>query len=331
MHSAYRLPIAISLACLFSLNLFMVLSQSPELLAKQMASWVIGLGLFFVGHQIIPKNTKKYQWLLFGLSCIFILLPIVSNLIVRGSRRWLYFGGLSLQPSELVKPLLLLFLVNANQPLLLLIPALLIALQPDLGSALSLLSLTIPSLLNQTKYIKICLLAFVVITLASPLIWKFGLHDYQRHRIVYFLEPQKDPLNKGYNLIQSMIAIGSGGLVGHGFKQGSQGQLSFLPEKHTDFMFASLSEELGLVGIIILLASYTVLVVSLIKKAYTYTEKSHSLFTLSIAALIWFQVFVNVGMNLGLLPVTGIPLPFVSVGGSSIMSLLFSLGIIFSA
>jgi len=158
------------------------------------------------------------------------------------------------------------------------------------------------------------------------------LHDYQKERIVNFLNPLSDPLNKGYNVIQSKIAIGSGGFWGKGYKKGTQGQLLFLPEKHTDFMFATTAEELGMVGVFIVLATYYLLISTLFKKAFLITNnRALFLFTIGIAIQIWMQTFVNIGMNLGILPVTGIPLPFLSVGGSSIMTLLFSIGVIYSS
>lgn len=179
---------------------------------------------------------------------------------------------------------------------------------------------------------KIALIALGVLILFSPLIWKFGLHDYQKHRIEVFLNPTADPLNKGYNVIQSQIAIGSGGIFGKGYKKGSQGQLLFLPEKHTDFMFAATSEELGLFGVGLILFAYYLIVRGLISKAFATTNnRPLFLFTLGIAIQIWFQVFVNIGMNIGILPVTGIPLPLLSVGGSSILATFFSLGVIFSS
>ena len=319
------LSFLISLCVLFGLNTFMVLSLTPALFPKQFLSWIIGIVLFFIGRLISPKNTKASIWLFYVGSIILLLLPIILGNITRGSRRWIDIGPLSIQPTEITKPFIALFLVNSLAPWWLILPVLVILFQPDLGSALSYIMLSIPIILSNKKLIRIFCIGLIAVTILSPLIWKFALHDYQRNRLVYFLEPQKDPLNKGYNVIQSTIAIGSGGLVGKGFKQGSQGQLKFLPEKHTDFIFASLSEEIGLVGIIVLLSTYLLLIKSLLQKAFHTKDQALKLFTLAITCQIWFQVFVNIGMNMGILPVTGIPLPFISVGGSSLMSLLFSL------
>jgi rod shape determining protein RodA len=189
-----------------------------------------------------------------------------------------------------------------------------------------------PVIIYNRKFLKISLIIAAIFLTLSPLIYNFVLHDYQKERIVTFLNPSSDPLDKGYNVIQSKIAIGSGGFFGKGYKKGTQGQLLFLPEKHTDFMFAATAEELGFVGISIILLAYYFLIKTLIDKAFLIrNNRILFLFTLGIALQIWMQVFVNIGMNIGILPVTGIPLPFLSVGGSSIMTLLFSIGIIYSS
>jgi len=331
MTKNFRLPLIISLTALFFLNMLMVLSQEPSLVLKQLFSWIIGLVLFAIGTQIHPKNIKPYRWLLFIFSTILILSPILLNNITRGSRRWINIGGLSIQPSEIVKPWLLLFLVNTNLPILFFIPVSLILIQPDLGSAVSTAVLALPTIIYNKKLLTISIIIGIIAIFMSPIIWKYGLHDYQRQRITTFINPQSDPLNKGYNVIQSQIAIGSGGFWGRGFKKGTQGQLLFLPEKHTDFIFAAMTEEMGFVSVFILILSYFLLINTLIKKAFSSTDKAQLLFTLGIASQIWIQAFINIGMNIGILPVTGIPLPFVSVGGSSLMAFLFSLGIIFSS
>jgi len=326
------LPVVISLAFLFCINILMVSSVASGSVFKQIFAWIIGMVLFFVGRFINPKQITSSKWLVYIISCILLLTPIILNNITRGSRRWIDLGFTSIQPSEFVKPWLLLFLVNTNFPILHLIPVGIIMLQPDLGSALSVLFLSVPIIIYNKKYFKISIFICFISLLSSPIIYRYFLHDYQKERIVNFLNPSADPLDKGYNVIQSKIAIGSGGLFGKGYKKGTQGQLLFLPEKHTDFMFATTAEELGTVGVLIVLTSYYLLISTLFKKAFLVTNnRALFLFTLGIAIQIWMQTFVNIGMNLGILPVTGIPLPFLSVGGSSIMTLLFSLGVIYSS
>jgi rod shape determining protein RodA len=332
MSKNFWLPVIISLGILFSLNLLMISSLAPQLLVKQIISWAIGLVLFFIGTQINPRQIVSSKTFIFIISCLALIFPIIVNNFTRGSRRWIDFAGVSFQPSELVKPWLMLFLVNTNFPFLILIPVAIILIQPDLGSAISVLLLLSPLVLYSPKILKTSLLIGLILVVLSPLIWKFALQEYQRHRILNFIDPQSDPLGKGYNVIQSKIAIGSGGILGKGYRKGSQGQLLFLPEKHTDFMFAATAEELGLTGSFLIIFSYFLLIKTLFDKAFTLKQdRQLFLFTLGIAIQIWAQAFINIGMNLGLLPVTGIPLPFLSVGGSSIMALMFSLGIVFSS
>ena len=326
------LPIVISLAFLFCINILMISSIAPESILKQILAWIIGLILFFIGRFISPKQITSSKWIVFVVCCLFLFTPIALNNITRGSRRWIDLGFTSIQPSEFVKPWLLLFLVNTNLPLLHLIPVGIIMLQPDLGSALSVLFLLVPLIIYNKRLFKMSLIIGSILLLSSPLIYRYVLHDYQKERIVNFLNPLSDPLDKGYNVIQSKIAIGSGGFWGKGYKKGTQGQLLFLPEKHTDFMFATTAEELGTVGVFIILTAYYLLISTLFKKAFLIVNnRALFLFTLGIAIQIWMQTFVNIGMNLGILPVTGIPLPFLSVGGSSIMTLLFSIGVIYSS
>ncbi|MBP9817804.1 rod shape-determining protein RodA [Candidatus Shapirobacteria bacterium] len=315
-----------------AINILMVSSLAPSSVIKQIVAWAIGIGLFFIGSQINPEQIKSSKTVLFILSCLMLLTPILLNNITRGSRRWIDVGPLSFQPSEIVKPLLLLYIIHSNVPYLIAIPVAIIMMQPDLGSAISVMFLLAPVVLYNQKLFKIGLIVLAIGTALSPVIWNKVLHDYQKHRILNFIAPQSDPLGKGYNVLQAKIAIGSGGFFGKGYRQGTQSQLLFLPEKHTDFMFSAIGEELGLIGICTIIFCYFLLIKTLITKAYTTTSnRALFLFTLGIALQIWLQSFVNIGMNVGLLPVTGIPLPFLSVGGSSIMTLLFSLGIIFSS
>lgn len=329
-----KFPIAliISLVVLCSFNLLMISSLAPSVLLKQIMSWFIGIILFFIGLQINPKQTKPYRWSIFFFSCILLLLPIILGNLTRGSHRWINIGSLTLQPSEIIKAPLMLFLSTTSQPLFLLIPVLIVMLQPDLGSAITISVLILPTIFYNRKLLKISLLLGIIFIILSPVTYRYFLKDYQKQRIINFIKPNSDPLGQGYNLIQSQIAIGSGGLFGKGYRQGTQGQLLFLPEKHTDFIFAATTEELGFFAISIICLAYFIIIKTLIDKAFlTNNNLPLFIFTLSIGIQIWTQSFINIGMNLGLMPVTGIPLPFMSVGGSSIMSLLFSLGIIYSA
>lgn len=322
----------VSLLFIFmSLNLLMISSLAPDLLFKQTIAWIISSGLFLLGTQINPNLNSKSRWILFISSCILLLIPIISGNITRGSHRWINIGPISIQPSEIVKPTLMLFLASGQNPILHLIPVLIVASQPDLGSAITIFILIIPIILYSPKLFKIVIIITICLIITLPITWKYFIRDYQKNRIETFLNPQHDPLGQGYNLIQSKIAIGSGGFWGKGYRQGTQGQLLFLPEKHTDFIFAAIGEELGLVSMILILFLYYLLLTTLIKKAFT-TKHNKTLFFFSLGIIfeIWIQATTNIGMNIGVLPVTGIPLPFLSVGGSSLMALLFSIGVIYS-
>lgn len=320
----------IGLGILFATGMLMVFSTAPQLATKQLVSWIIGLAWFYWGKQLSHKIESSTKIVILVTSCILLLTPLFLGSNIRGSHRWINIGPASLQPTEFVKPILMLLVANTNHPYIILLPVLITAMQPDLSSALSILLLAAPSIFYNKRLKKIFLLGMLVVTLLSPIIWQFGLKQYQKDRIYTFLNPEKEALGRGYNVIQSKIAIGAGGFWGNGFRQGTQSQLKFLPEKHTDFIFASLGEELGQVGILVIILAYYLLLKSLLDHAFDTSSKEHTIFTLGICLQIWVQIIANIGMNLGILPVSGIPLPFISVGGSSIMASLFALGIIWS-
>lgn len=320
----------LGLFILFCLSLFIILSSKPEVALKQIISWIIGLGLFFIGRQISFQHSKNTLYLMYFACLAFLLFPILLNTAVRGSSRWLTFGFASLQPSEIVKPILLLVISNLPHLALVIAPVVITLLQPDLSGAVTFTLLAIPIILSSRKLLKKSLVFFFIFLLISPLIYKFGLKTYQQQRLASFINPESDPLGKGYNIIQSKIAIGSGGILGNGFKGGSQNQLKFLPERHTDFIFATMAEELGLIGVILLIVSYLLLFEGLISKYKASNHPTQRVYISGIIFLLWAQILANLGMNLGFLPVSGAALPFVSVGGSGIMAFLFSLGIVYS-
>ena len=331
MGKSHFTTIIICIISLFCFNILITSSLAPSSIPKQLFSWMIGFFFFIICQNINLKQIKYNKWLILGLSSLLLIAPIIFSANVRGSKRWIGMGFFKLQPSEIVKPWLAAILASTQNHLLLVAPVLITLAQPDLGSAISLCLMIIPLFFYNKTTRKHVIIAISILLLASPLIWRFGLKDYQKSRVISFTNPQSDPLGKGYNLIQSKIAIGSAGIFGKGYKQGTQGQLLFLPEKHTDFVFAALTEELGIIGCLILLFTYIVLIKTLIEKAYQNKKNPQQfIFTLITAVEIWSQTFINVGMNIGILPVTGMPLPFISVGGSSIISLLISLGIVFS-
>lgn len=275
---------------------------------------------------------------LYIISVLLLLITILFGESVRGSTRWLNLGLFSLQTSEVVKPFLILFYANFLSQknlkpknlltfgLLSAIPFFLVFKQPDLGSALALLA--IPLILYISNYFKPKTLLIIALFLAViiPIGLKF-IKPYQSKRIESFINPYSDSSGGGYNVIQSTIAIGSGRFFGKGVSLGTQSHLNFLPERHTDFIFASFVEEFGLLGSILILSSFFVLFQTMINNATNLKDRGLYLTQLAILTLFSFQTAINIGMNLGLAPVTGITLPFFSYGGSSLISSFAIIGI----
>ena len=278
----------------------------------------------------------------FGVGMILLGLVLILGKTVFGAQRWIDLGNFQFQPSEPMKLFLILFLAHALSlreahqlhrtgfitfTVLLVIAFTLVALQPDLGTA-AVFGLVTLSLLLTAKLPRAFWLSLLgVAVIALPMAW-LNLKDYQVARIETFLRPTADPLGAGYNIIQSLIAVGNGGLFGQGFGQGTQSQLDFLPVVHTDFIFAGIAESVGFVGSAILLSVFAVLILRSLNIARRAPDRFGSSIALGIASLWFIQVVVNVGMNLGLAPVTGIPLPFISAGGTALVTNLAALGIV---
>lgn len=332
--------IFLSLSALLVLGLAMVRSVAPSLFSHQLANVVLSLGLFFLFSQIDFRVYPSLKFVFYGLSLLSLIVTFVFGGVTRGSVRWLQLGSFTLQPSELVKPFLILtlaaFLISrpirdlksllANL-LLLFFPGLMIFLQPDLGSSLVVVFFWLVMVLAKGAPKRLVILVVLAGLIFLPLGW-FGLQPYQQSRITTFINPFSDQLGSGYNMIQSMVAVGSGRLTGRGLGRGTQSHLNFLPERHTDFIFASLSEELGFLGSLFLILVYGFLLWRILKVARSTKEKLGFLICLGVFSLFFFQVFVNLGMNLGLVPITGITLPLVSFGGSSLMASLICLGVV---
>ena len=328
-------------ALLFFLGLLVLQSVSPDLFGIQLLFGLIALVVYILVSQIDYQIIFSLHPVFSILSTGLLILTFVIGELTRGTHRWLDFGSFSLQPSEIAKPFILvsfaviLTTVSQNLPkitkilLFSLLPAFLVFFQPDLGSFLVIFSglLVIQFAKIPFKYVILFILSLSLLSIPSYL-WL--LKDYQRDRINTFINPYADPLGKGYHVIQSVISVGSGGALGKGLGQGSQSQLRFLPEQHTDFIFASLTEELGLVGGSIVLLLYAVIFYRIYTVSQRTTDPSATLVSLGILRMLFFQVFVNIGMNIGVAPVTGITLPFLSYGGSSLLSLAILLGIVSS-
>jgi len=320
------------------LGLVTIWSTAPELFASQFAFFVTGIIIVLLLSKTDPSLIFGISGSFYVVSILLLLLTALIGKNTRGSIRWIDLGFFNLQTSELIKPLLAVYYaqyISKNNLrnlksfflflLLALIPVILVAKQPDLGSAITLFVLPL-ALLVYSGHLKRLLILFVISTaLFVPLESKL-LKPYQRERIDSFLNPYKDPQKSGYNVIQANIAIGSGGLFGKGVRLGTQSQLNYLPERHTDFIFASFAEEFGLLGIVVLLSAYFVFFSTILKINAQLRQKNHLFLSYAVFTIFFFQTVINVGMNLGLLPVTGITLPVFSYGGSSLLSFAILIG-----
>jgi rod shape determining protein RodA len=339
---AVLLLMALGLLSLFSLS-----SVSAFPFFGRQLLWA-GVGLVFLFFASLVDfrlyKTQSYVVLFFyGITLVLLAIPLLGNFTVRGVQAWLTFGSVFLQPVELAKLALIILLakyfskrhieIYRIQHLIvsgvyLAVPAILVLLQPDLGSAVVLMFIWIAVVVFSGMKLR----HFFVLTLLAVILtvfaWGFFLAPYQKDRITTFLNPYDDPQGAGYQMIQSMIAVGSGKLWGKGLGYGSQTHLHFLPESETDFIFATFAEEWGFVGSLVLLALVFVVLWRIIRIGLVNSDNFSRLYTLGFAALIFSQAFIHIGMNMGVLPITGITLPFVSYGGSSLVTLLIGVGIL---
>lgn len=334
---------AIVLLCLGSFGLFILLTISEKYFVQQLMYLVVAFILLFVISRIDAELLWWFAPIGYVLANLFLLMSYLGPSI-RGATRWILVFGVQLQPSELVKPFLILafaFFMSkysprklSNLPILLglfIVPFLLVFKQPDLGSSIVYASFWAAMLLAGGLPVWLLLAGGVLGVLFLPFLWTH-LAEYQKSRIATFLNPGLDPKGAGYNAIQAMIAVGSGQLFGRGLGRGTQSHLRFLPEYHTDFIFATLIEELGFIGGAILLSGYGVLLYRIIAPFVRGVVENTRLFIFSFGlfAMILTQVVINVGMNMGLIPITGITIPFVSYGGSSLLSTAVSFGLLWS-
>lgn len=322
-------------------GLAMLRSTSPELFTQQLVNMAAGLVILFVILRLDIEALRQLAVPLYIFSILFLLSVFLFGDPTRGSYRWIELGPLRLQPSEVVKPFFVVFfasfLSSRNMKalgnlglaiVLFAIPFLIIFKEPDLGSAVVLAVVFFGMLfMSGIRLLHTTLLALLFFV-SMPFVWQFT-HEYQRERVVAFLNPQHDPLGKTYNINQSMIAVGSGEIAGRGLGHGTQTQLKFLPEHSTDFIFASLGEELGFVGAAALIILYVVVFWRLLRVSEMANDTFSALILFGIGLMLLMQAFIHIGGNIGILPVTGITLPLVSYGGSSVFATAILLGILF--
>ena len=342
------LGLALVLGGLGLLTLYSVVTADPTVGQKTLyykqLTWLCG-GLFLMAAAFLfnYKLLDRYAFVVYIISVLLLIAVLLIGKVGGGSKRWLALGPISIQPSEFVKLAVIVVLAryyskNAYTrgftlrdlitPLVLvLIPAVLIVRQPDLGTALLIFIIAG----SMTLFVKIerrsLLLLFTSGIIAVPMVW-FVLKEYQKRRIMTFLDPDRDPLGAGYHIIQSKIAIGSGMFTGKGYLKGTQNALSFLPEQHTDFVFSVFAEEWGFAGSAIMVLIFLLLIIWGLNVAYGCRDPFGTIMAVGISAMIFWQVFVNIGMVMGLLPVVGVTLPFISYGGSSIVTMMIAIGLL---
>lgn len=341
------IPLLICLL-LISLLSFVILysagSQEMALLYRQAARIGLAFGLMALLAHINPYQFKRYSALLFVIGIAMLIAVLVMGHIGKGAQRWLDLGLLRFQPAEMIKittPMMLAWYLSDHalplkpqqllvSGILILIPTLLIAKQPDLGTAILVASSGGAVLFFAGLSWRLILAIITALSALAPIVWHYLLHDYQRARIITLLDPEADPLGKGYHIIQSKIAIGSGGIYGKGWLGSKQSELEFLPESSTDFIFAVFAEEFGLFGCLGLLALYLLVIARCMYIASKAQDTFSRLLAGSLAFTFFVYVFVNIGMVIGILPVVGVPLPLISYGGTSVVTLLAGFGILMS-
>ena len=337
------LIVSIGLVALYSaLN---VEEASPErvLFTKQLLWYAVGSAGMVITFLFSYKSIERWGHVIYIASVGLLVFVMFFGRVIAGSKRWLVLGPVSLQPSEMAKLAVTIMLaryyakvVTTNglgirelwPPVVLTaIPFILIVRQPDLGTAM-MVALIAGSI---TVFTKIERRTFICLStggiLGVPLVW-FFLKSYQKQRILTFLNPDRDPLGAGYHIIQSKIAIGSGMLAGKGFLKGTQNALSFLPEQHTDFIFSVLAEEWGFLGSVVVVLFFLFIIAWGLNIAYGCRDPFGTILSVGITAMIAWQVFINIGMVMGILPVVGVTLPFLSYGGSSVITLMIGIGIL---
>lgn len=344
LHVDIPLFVALSLVSILS---FVILyssgGQDLDVLLRQAARVGLAFGFMILLAHVEPYQFKRWSVILFSFGIFLLLAVLILGEIGKGAQRWLELGAFRFQPSEMIKittPMMIAwYLAEYSLPprskqlliasFLIMVPTLLIAKQPDLGTALLVASSGAAVLFFSGLSWWFIIGIGALLSSLTPVLWHF-MHDYQRARVLTFLNPEADPLGRGYHIIQSKIAIGSGGIYGKGWLGSTQSELDFLPESSTDFIFAVFAEEFGLFGCVCLLVLYLLIISRCLFIASQAKDTYSRLLAGSLAFTFFVYVFVNIGMVIGVLPVVGVPLPLVSYGGTSIVTLCAGFGILMS-
>jgi rod shape determining protein RodA len=337
------LAISMTLVALGLATLFSASFENPGRLTAQLVNLSVALAAMWLLAQISPQTLMRFAVPAYLVGVALLVAVAISGDIVNGARRWLHVGVTRFQPSEMMKlalPMMLAWYFHKNEAtlrlrdfavaaVLLAVPVGLVARQPDLGTAILVAAAGFYVIFFAGIGWKV--LVGLGVLGAASLVPLWGLlHDYQRRRILTLLDPTQDPLGAGYHTIQSTIAVGSGGLTGKGWLHGTQTHLEFIPERHTDFIFAVFSEEFGLLGNTVLLVLYTLLIARGLMIAANAATFFARLLAASVTLMYFTYAFVNMGMVAGVLPVVGVPLPFISYGGTALLTLFIGIGILMS-
>ncbi len=339
------MPLLIAIVMLLSLSLVAIYSASGEntaLLSRQLVRIVFAFVLMLVFCRLSPLTLKRWSPIVYGVGLALLFVVLAYGIIGKGAQRWIDIGFFRFQPSEIMKlavPMMMAWVITQpNLPTrfpylivcigIILLPVVLVVLQPDLGTAILIASTGIVVIFIAGISWKLIVAVAAALSAMAPLLWYFVLLPYQQRRILTLFDPWIDPLGAGYHTIQSVIAIGSGGVTGKGWLAGTQSQLEFIPERSTDFIFAVYAEEFGLVGVLVLLGLYLFLVFRGLMIAVHAHDAYSRLLAGALSVTFFFYVFVNIGMVVGILPVVGVPLPLVSYGGTSMVTLMIGFGML---
>jgi len=340
------LPLILGLLALCSLGLVILYSASGmdrDVMFRQMGRMLLAFGLMLLFAQIQPAQLARWSLWVYLAGVVLLILVLVAGDISKGARRWLDLGIVRFQPSEFMKlgvPMLVAWYVSERSippglsnvvavSTLVLVPVLLIGKQPDLGTALLVGMAGFAVLFVAGISWRLLGSLALGAALSSPIVWYF-MNDYQRRRVFTFLDPEQDPLGAGYHIIQSMIAVGSGGLYGKGWLNGTQSHLEFLPERSTDFIFSVYCEEFGFMGVLLLCGLYLFVIGRGLYLALNAQETYGRLLGAGLVLTFFIYIFVNMGMVMGQLPVVGVPLPLISQGGTALVTLMIGFGMLMS-
>ncbi len=350
---AFDIQLVIYASLLAGMGLLMAYTNSYEAGVSPLASgstfarglvWA-GLGIiaFLLAASFDYRWLKTFAWPLYFVNIGLLALSLVIGTGVGDTARWVTIAGMQFQFSELAKVLMAVVLANwissreaqisglltiVGAAALVVPPVVLVAMQPDLGTSLVFAAMLVGTLFVSGASLRWLAVATGATIAAIPFTWTYVLRDYQKQRLISFLDPTADPQGSGYHVIQSLIAVGSGGLFGKGLTNGTQNQLDFLPVQSTDFVFSILAEELGFIGAIVVFVLFAALLWRVMLVAWRSDDAFGLAFASAIASMLLFQVLVNVGMTIGIMPVTGIPLPFITHGGASLISTALALGVL---